>query len=429
MTTTYDPHHPKYYDETDMREELTRVYELCQGCRMCVNYCPSFPTLFDAVDRHDLKTEDLTIAEQDQVVDECFQCKICYVKCPYVPPHEWELDFPRLMLRATATRKKDQGVTLTDRALAQTDLIGKISTALAPLANASLGTPGSFPRKIMEKVVGVAAQRILPLYTGERFSAWFKKRGSKPTETERTVALFPTCLMEYQDPSVGHDAVKVYERNKIACTLPEGQQCCGIPWLDQGNVANFQKLARENIAVLADSVRAGQDIVVLQPTCGYVLKKEYPAHVPTEDSRLVAEHTYDVSEYLMKVHREREGGLDKGFTGTVPETVTWHAPCHLRAQEIGFKSRDLIRLTGAQVKIVDKCSGIDGTWGLRAENYLLAKKVAQPLKEAIESQNSQAVAGDCRLANNVIFEETGRTAKHPVQLVARAYGIPEEPGS
>jgi glycerol-3-phosphate dehydrogenase subunit C len=187
MTTTYDPHHPKYLNEADLREELTRVYELCQGCRMCVNYCPSFPSLFDAVDRHDLKTELMTVAEQDKVVDECFQCKICYVKCPYVPPHEWELDFPRLMTRAVATRRQNDPVTLTDRTLAQTDLMGKVSTFFAPLANASIGTPDSLPRKILEKVAGIAAKRVLPFYTGERFSKSFKKRRPAAQEMERTV--------------------------------------------------------------------------------------------------------------------------------------------------------------------------------------------------------------------------------------------------
>jgi glycerol-3-phosphate dehydrogenase subunit C len=202
--------------------------------------------------------------------------------------------------------------------------------------------------------------------------------------------------------------------------------CCGLPWLDQGHVDNFEKQARENVAILAEAAKKGQDIIVLQPSCGYVIKKEYPDYVETDDARLVAEHTFDVSEYLMKVHREREGGLDKEFTGKVPETVTWHAPCHLRAQEIGYKSRDLMRLTGTQIKVVDKCSGIDGTWGLRAENYELARNVAKPLIESITNNNSEVVAGDCRLANNVILEETGRQPMHPVQLVARAYGIPEE---
>lgn len=426
MTTTYDPSHPKYRDEADVRHELTRVYDLCHGCRMCIGYCPSFPTLFNAVDRHDGRVEDMTPAEQGQVVDECYQCKLCYVKCPYTPPHEWELDFPRLMLRALASRNEKQGVSLTDRFLSQTDLLGSVSTKLAPLANASVRTPNSLPRRIMEKVIGVSAKRLLPLYAIERFSSWFKKRRSTAPVTDRSVALFPTCLVEYQDPAIGRDTVQVYERNGLGCDLPEGQACCGLPWLDQGHIENFRKQAEQNVQALVDAARNGQDIVVLQPSCGYTIKKDYPQYLHTDDARLVAEHTFDVAEYLMKVHREREGGLNKDFSGTVPKKITWHVPCHLRAQNIGYKSRDLMRLTGAEVTMVDKCSGIDGTWGLRAENYELARRVAKPMVEAVQQAEGQVIAGDCRLANNVIIEETGRQPMHPIQVLARAYGIPEE---
>jgi Fe-S oxidoreductase len=207
-----------------------------------------------------------------------------------------------------------------------------------------------------------------------------------------------------------------------------------MPWLDGGDVDRFLKDAERNVPVLAAAVRGGCDIVVPQPTCTYVLKREYPAYLPSDESRLVAEHTYDVAEYLMKRHREGKAtgeGLDTDFTGTVPSSVALHVPCHLRAQNIGLRSRDLLRLTGAEVTTIDKCSGIDGTWGYRAENYELSRKVAQPLKEAIEAQVRNdpevAVVGDCHLANGAILQETGRRPQHPIQLFARAYGIaPEE---
>jgi glycerol-3-phosphate dehydrogenase subunit C len=426
MTVTYDPDDPRYFDEADLRGELERVYDLCHGCRLCWNLCPSFPTLFDFVDAHDGDVSAMTPAEQDQVVDECYQCKLCYVKCPYIPPHEWQLDFPRLMLRAAAVRNKDKRVDLGNEFLGRTDLLGKLSTTAAPLVNRITGTPNSLPRRMMEKTVKIAADRVLPPYARQRFSTWFRKRPSVDVDgANGKVALFQTCLVEYQDPTIGHDLVKVCERNRISVDVPSGTVCCGMPWLDGGDVDAFRKQGHKNAAVLAEQVRAGRDVIVPQPTCGYVLKREYPDYLKTDDARLVAEHTYDAAEYLMKVHRER-GGLDTEFTGTTPEQVAWHVPCHLQAQNVGFKSRDLMKLTGAQVTPIAKCSGIDGTWGYRKENYELSRKVARPLKDAIEKADATVVTGDCHLANGAIRQETGVRPQHPIQLLARAYGIPEE---
>lgn len=428
MTTTYDPRHPKYYDEGDLRGELTRVYDLCHGCRLCFNLCPSFPSLFDMIDARDGDVAGLTPAEQDRVVDECYQCKLCYVKCPYTPPHEWELDFPRLMLRAEAVRHHKGKLDLADQFLGRTDLLGKLSTAAAPVVNKLTERPGSLPRRIMEKTVGIASERLLPPYARQRFSTWFKKRTpAAPARVQARAALFPTCLVEYQNPKIGHDLVKVLERNEVACSLPAGEACCGMPWLDAGDVDAFVKQGRQNVKVLAEAVRAGSDIVVPQPTCGYVLKREYPTYVGGADAELVAANTYDAAEYLWRLHKGEGTALATDFAGDVPEEITYHVACHLQAQNIGLKSRDVMKLTGAKVNVVAKCSGIDGTWGYRAENYELARKVAQPLAQAIEKAGPAAVVtGDCHLANGAITQETGRQPLHPIQLLARAYGIPEE---
>lgn len=427
MTVTYDPQHPAYYDEADYRTELTRVFDLCHGCRLCWNLCPSFGSLFDLIDQHDGHAEALTAAEQDRIINECYQCKLCYVKCPYIPPHEWNLDFPRLALRGLAVQRRRRGGSVVDQFLGRTDLVGRVSTTVAPLANAVIGKAGSLPRRLMERTVGVAAQRVLPRYAGQRFSAWFKKRQRPAMDSpQASVVLFQTCLVEYQEPSIGKDTVKVYERNRIRCDIADGAVCCGMPWLDSGNVDAFLVQARKNVAALVDVARQGRDIVVLQPTCAYVLKKEYPSYLATGDAQAVASRTYDVSEYLVKLHTQPETSLDLTFPGETPERITWHLPCHLRAQNIGYKSRDLLQLTGAKVDVVSRCAGIDGMWGLRAANYELARKVAQPLKRDIEKAGGHLVMGDCHLANTAITEETGRRPVHPIQALARAYGIPEE---
>ncbi|MCB0999691.1 MAG: hypothetical protein KDB40_10375 [Acidimicrobiales bacterium] len=436
MTTTYDPKHPKYLDEADVREELTRVYDLCHGCRLCFKFCTSFPTLFEFIDRHDDQDAGrLTPAQQDQVVDECFQCKLCYINCPYIPElHEWNLDFPRLMLRTEAMRHsnglKSARSKATTAVMGRTDLLGKVASATAPVTNKIVAAPAGSPlRKAVEKVTGVSSVRLLPPYAKQRFSTWFTRRTKvRINKRQGRVAVFPTCLVEYQKPEIGHDLVKVYERNGIECSLADGAGCCGAPFLHSGDLPAFDKIAQKNVRALADSVRKGMDIVVPQPTCGYVLKKDYVDYVGGDDARLVAEHTYDAAEYLMKVHKSEGTSLDVVFEGDVPETISYHVPCHLKAQNIGLKSRDLMKLTGAKVKLVQQCSGIDGMWGLRAENAELSVPIAQKLADEIRRSGGDVVAGDCNLANTAIAEQTGEDPQHPLQVVARAYGIvPESP--
>ena len=434
MTTLYDPKNPKYFDEADVRQELTRVYDLCHGCRLCFQFCTSFPTLFEMIDRHaDQDAGRLTPAQQDRVVDECFQCKLCYINCPYIPElHEWALDFPRLMLRAGAMRHVNGHVSVRDRVtntvMGHTDLVGKAATLAAPVANKVLGAkPGSAVRKAMEIATGVSGVRLLPPYARQRFTTWFKRRPRvRIAKRQGRVAIFPTCLVEYQQPSIGHDLVKVYERNGIECSLVDGATCCGAPWLHSGDVEQFTKVAEKNVKVLAVAIRRGSDIVVPQPTCGYVLKKDYLDYVGGADAQLVAEHTYDAAEYLMKVHKADGTTLDTNFDGQVPATVTYHTPCHLKAQNVGLKSRDLIKLTGAKVTLVQQCSGIDGMWGLRAENAAISVPMATRLADQIRRANGEVIAGDCHLANTAITEQTGRQPVHPLQLIARAYGISEE---
>ncbi len=433
MTATYDPTDPKYFDPAALREEVDRVFDLCHGCRLCFNLCPSFPTLFRFVDANDGDASALTDGERDQVVDECYQCKLCYVKCPYVPPHEWELDFPRLMSRVHAVRQKEGvGVKerLTDQFLARTDALGRASVAAAPVVNWATGTPGSWQRRLMEKTVGMASERLLPPYAKQRFTTWFKRRQhSGPGSGGGAVSVFPTCFVEYMEPDVGRAIVEVYEHNRIACSLPKGTKCCGAPWLHSGHVEEFVKAARRNVAALAAEVRAGRDVIVAQPTCAYVVKRDYPIYAKGVDADLVASHTYDPAEYLMRRHRDAGDaftlrdefpGRDEG---SVPDSVTYHVACHLQAQNTGLRSRDLLKVAGVKCTIVQRCSGIDGTWGYRAENYELARKVAAPLSREVEAAGNSVVCGDCHLANGSILQETGTQPVHPLQLMARAYGV------
>ncbi len=425
----YDPLDPKYLDPADARAERDRTFQICSDCRICVRLCPSFKDLFRMIDEREAEdhahaVEELTDAEHGRVVDECYQCKLCYVVCPYTPERqqEWVVDFPRLMLRSLGIAEHEGKVGRSAKLLARTDLQGKLATALAPVVNRANRV--DLVRSFLEKTTGIARDRLLPSFAKVRFSKWFRSRGqSRARAPERaTVALFPTCLVEYQEPAIGKALVGVYERNGIACDLPEGQVCCGMPWLDAGDVDKFREHAQRNVTALAPAVRDGKAVVVPQPTCAYVLKNEYADFLGTEDARAVAEATADSSEYLMARHREQ--ALDTDFQGQTYDTITWQAACHYRAQEIGPKSRDVMALTGAKVTMLERCSAIDGTWGLRAENVGMARAVAKPLMEAIAKAETDLVAGDCQLANTAIAEGTGKQPIHPMQVLARAYGLP-----
>jgi Fe-S oxidoreductase len=239
------------------------------------------------------------------------------------------------------------------------------------------------------------------------------------------VTVFPTCLVEFQDVQIGQDLVKVYERNGIECAVTRAG-CCGAPWLHSGNVAAFAEVAERNVAVLAAEIRAGTDVVVPQPSCSYVIRHDYLDHVGGADATLVAEHTHDAASYLLEVHTGEHTSIDTDFAGETFDTITYHAPCQRRAQSDGLDSRDLMKLTGARVHVVRQCAGVDGLWSCRATHDDAAVPIAEQLGARIAAAGDDLVAGDCSLANAVIAEQTGRSVSHPLQVLARAYGIAQE---
>jgi glycerol-3-phosphate dehydrogenase subunit C len=436
MTPVDDPNHDLYLDEAATRGEMARVFDVCNSCRRCVDLCSSFPTLFEMLDRFDDHAAgNMTPAQQDVVVDACFQCTLCSVGCPHGPGTDDAVDMPRLMLRATAMQLDNGHRGTRDKITAQflgrADLVGRLNTRTAAAANKVVEAPaGSWLRRLHSRLTGITATRRLPTYATERFSTWFARRPRITMQKKQaSVTLFPTCLVEYQATDVGKDLVKVYERNGIECGVSNAK-CCGAPWLHAGEIDRFAKLAAHNVATLADEVRSGTPIVVPQPTCSHVVKHHYAEHVPESsraDAELVAAHTYDAAEYLMMLHRGDDYVLDTDFTGSVPRTITYHAPSHLRSQETGLTSRDLMRLTGARIAVIQQSAGIESLWGYRAADDTIASDQARRFIGAVDrvhAQQSGAVAGDCHLANTVIAEHTELVAVHPIQIIARAYGIP-----
>ena len=418
---TYDPTNPAFFDGAAVDKELVRVTEICDGCRRCHRLCPSFDFMLERIDAHDGDIAKIAPGDYRRIVDLCYQCKLCFNHCPYTPPHRFDIDFPRLMLRAKAARAKVEGVTRQDRWLGNPDRVGSLGCATAPLSNWANAFPPA--RAVLEATVGIAKGRTLPKFHHKTFARWFRERKPK-TGGAHEVALFYTCLVNYNEPRVGRDATAVLEHNGCAVSCPE-QVCCGMPYLDAGDVAGATANAKRNLAALAPRVEAGADVVVPQPTCSYVIKKEWPDLVPGEESRRVAARTFDLFEFL--VGRHREGALDTKFPGKGPGKVAYHVPCHLRAQNMGFKTRDVLQLIpGTKVSLVERCTAMDGTWGMKKEYYPLSLTLARKVAQEMEASQPDTYVSDCSLAALQVEDVRGSKPEHPATLLRRAYDLPAE---
>lgn len=412
-----------YWDEGGYEAEARRVFEICHGCRLCVTICPAFPALMDITDGVDGEVEKVSATDWSNVVDLCYQCKLCYVRCPYTPPHEWQVDFPSLMMRAKALRVRRHGMKFQDRFLGNTDLLGRLGGLTAPISNWTNSLPPV--RFLLERTLGIHRRRVLPRFHRQSFAAWFRKRKERlvpASESEgRRVALFYTCYVNYNDPEVGKACVEVLEHNDVAVSCPE-QGCCGMPFLDGGDVSAATERARYNVRSLLQAVEEGYDIVVPGPTCSYTLKQEYPRLVGPE-AEPVASRTYDICEYLMGLHDE--GALRTEFVNE-PGKIVYHLPCHLKAQNIGYKSRDLMKLMpGSSVQVVDRCSAHDGTWAVKKEYFDLSLKVGRRLFQDVQEAQPAMAATDCPLAQAQIEQATGVRPVHPIQVLQAAY-LPAE---
>jgi len=420
----FDLRDPAFFDDAALDRELGRVFDICHGCRMCFNYCPSFPALFDAIDEHEVRgegeTEALTRPEKWKVVDLCYQCKLCYVKCPYTPPHEFNVDFPRLMLRAKANRARREGVTRQDKFLGDHDRTARRSTGVAArLVNWANGKP--VLRGAVEAAVGIHRDRVLPPFATETFERWFRRtRSAGGTRGERQVVLFETCSVNYNYTHIGAAAVQVFEHNGLEVLRPP-ERCCGMPALDGGDLDGAAATARANVETLAPFVERGIPIVALGPTCGYTIKQEWPALVGTDVAKRVAAATLDAGEFLAKEHAA--GRLRTDFLRTQGK-LGYHVPCHLRAQNIGAPFTALMALVPqTKVEPIERCSAFDGTWGMKREYYPLSRKYGKKLSRALEDAEATRLVSDCPLAGLNVTEDLGITPAHPLEVLRDAYGL------
>ncbi len=422
---------PDFYNEDKLMHELERVYDICHGCRRCVSLCTAFPTLFDLIDESSTMEVD-GVAKTDywKVVDECYLCDLCYMtKCPYVPPHPWNLDFPHTMLRAKAIKFQTRGASFRDKLLSSTDAMGKLASipVVVQAVNASLKSKPI--RKVVDSVLGIHPDRQLPEYDSAKFRATAKPRSDFAVKAgERTpgkVAIYATCYINYNEPGIGHDLLKLLAHNEIPAVLVEKEACCGMPKLELGDLDAVEKLKETNIPHLAKLAREGYAILTAVPSCTLMYKQELPLMFPHDaDVQAVKEAMWDPFEYLMA--RNVDGLLKTDFNSPLGK-VAYHVPCHQRVQNIGNKTRDALQLAGAKVTMVERCSGHDGTWGVKREFFDKSMKIGKPVFRQMAEPKPDYVSSDCAIAARHILQGMGESAtaqkQHPITLLRIAYGL------
>jgi Fe-S oxidoreductase len=422
---------PDFFDEGSLFAELERVYDICHGCRRCVSLCNAFPTLFDLVDNNEtMEVEGVAKADYWKVVDQCYLCDLCYMtKCPYVPPHEWNLDFPHLMLRAKAVKFRKGEVTFRDKLLSSTDTLGKLASipVVVQIVNKVNRTPAT--RKLMDDVLHIHRERELPEYDSAKFRSTAKPDASFPVKaganTPGKVAIFSTCYVNYNEPGIGHDLIAILTHNEIPHVVVEKENCCGMPKLELGDLDAVEKLKNGNIPVMAKLAREGYAIVTAVPSCTLMFKQELPLMFPDDpDVKLVQQAMFDPFEYL--VLRNRDGLLKTDFRKPLGK-VSYHIPCHLRVQNIGQKTREMLELVpDTKVHVVERCSGHDGTWGVKSEYFKDSMKIGKPVFKAMAAPQSDYISSDCAIAGRHIRQGIGETTaakEHPLTLVRIAYGL------
>ena len=423
---------PDFYDEAKALDEAGRIFDICHGCRRCVSLCNAFPTLFDLVDES--KTMEVDgVAKKDfwKVVDQCYLCDTCYMtKCPYVPPHPWNVDFPHLMLRAKAVRFRDQGAPFRDRLLSSTDVVGRIAGIPVVREIVKATNRSKLGRKFLDRALGVHPDAPLPEFHGDTFR---RREAGRPqtaiasvatATTTGRVGLFVTCYGNRNEPGIVEDLVAVLEHNGITVTLAAEERCCGMPKLELGDLEAIAKLKERNIPALAALIDAGHDILAAIPSCVLMFKRELPLMFPDDpDVQRVARRMFDPFEYLMLRHAE--GRLRTDFKASLGR-VAYHVPCHLRVQNIGLKTRDVLSLVpGTELATIERCSGHNGTYAVKSEFHDVSMKIAQPVVQRAKAAAPAHLASDCPMAGHQIASGFAGQLEpeHPLSLLRHAYGI------
>ena len=423
-----------FYNEDSLNTELERVYDICHGCRRCVSLCASFPTLFDLVDESEtMEVDGVDKKDYMKVVDQCYLCDLCYMtKCPYTPPHEWNLDFPHLMLRAKAVKYKKGEVPARDKFLSNTDGLGMFAGIPIVTQAVNAVNKAAVTRGVLENVLGIDKKAWLPEFATTKFRSSAKSSASYPVKdgnkTPGKVAIYSTCYVNYNEPGIGHDLLAILDHNEIPYVMVEKEACCGMPKLEQGDLQGVAEKKAINIPHLAKLAKEGYAILTAIPSCTLMYKQELPLMFPDcADTQLVKEAMWDPFEYF--VTRNRDGLLKTDFKESLGQ-VSYHIPCHSRVQNVGRKTAEMLQLVpDTKLNVVERCSGHAGTYGVKKEYHAMSMKIGKPVFKAMANDEPDYISSDCQLAGHHIAQgmEEGGMKKaemaHPLSLLRKAYAI------
>lgn len=422
---------PDFWDAAALDREMERVFDLCHGCRRCVSLCQSFPTLFDLVDASaTMEVDGVAKADYARVVEQCYLCDLCYqTKCPYIPPHAWNIDFPHLMLRAKAVHFKQHGAPLSAKLLSNTTAVGRLASIPVVVDAVNWGNRQPALRGMIEKTLGVHRDAQVPAYRSPTALQAMPQDDSgegavAAGPTRGKVAVFVTCYGNHNHPTMVEDLVAVLRHNDIPVKLIRRNQCCGMPKLELGDLDSVDAYTRRNLPPLSDAVDDGWDIIAPVPSCVLMFKQELPLMYPDDAQvQAIRRAIFDPFEYLM--HRQNAGLLKHDFRNPLG-TIAWQAACHQRVQNIGPKTKQVLELVpGTQVTAIERCSGHDGTYGVKTATYTNARKIAKPVETRVKQADAVHFTSDCVMAGAHIAHGLGdgATAEHPVTLLRMAYGI------
>ena len=428
-----DWRNPEFYEEPALMTELERVFDICHGCRRCVSLCNAFPTLFDLVDNSStMEVDGVNKDDYWRVVDHCYLCDLCFMtKCPYVPPHEWNVDFPHLMLRAKAVKLQKGAVKTRDKILTSTDRIGKLAGIPVVVQMVNTANKSGTFRMLLDKVLGIHPDALLPVYHSKTLRKRNKHLSNRNNNsavpagrTKGKAVLFSTCYGNYNEPQIGEDLIAVYEHNDIPVRIVEKEQCCGMPKLELGDLEAVARAKEANIPILAKLVSEGWDIVAPVPSCVLMFKQEIPLMFPDDpDVVKVKQAIYDPFEYL--ILRNAEGLFKKDFVKELG-TIAYHVPCHQRVQNIGPKTREILNLVpGTEIETIERCSGHNGTYAVKREFHEISMKIARPVVNRVTQTGPDHYSSDCPMAGHQIENglKNGKKPEHPISLLRLAYGI------
>jgi glycerol-3-phosphate dehydrogenase subunit C len=432
-----DWQNPDFYDEAKLDAEMRRVFDICHGCRRCFNLCDSFPRLFDLIDAAPSGELDTVDSKGFKpVVDACTLCDMCFMtKCPYVPPHEFNLDFPHLMLRHRAVEAQQGKTNIADRELAKTDRNGKAVRLLAPLANWATDRAHKIMRGIVEKMTGLDRRALLPKYRAKSFETLSANDppivNREAPAFDRKAVIYATCFPNYNEPGIGLSARAVLAKNGVETRVLH-PHCCGMPMLEQGNIAEVAKAAKTVALAMRPWIEQGYSIVALVPSCALMLKFEWPLILPGDpDIALLSKTTFDLSEYVVDIARKE--GLAPGLAAVARDGIALHISCHSRAQNMGQKAREMLKLIPeANLQVIERCSGHGGSWGYKHANFDTALKIGAPVARQAAASGKAIVTSECPLAGLHIAQglesQDGAGVKprlvgHPIQILAEAYGL------